>query len=134
MPNKESYQCYKALGICPTCGVESAKPGNVRCAGCIQKSHEARAARDSKGKCARCGKRKKPGHQRCAGCARDDRRNAKRQRDRRREQAVCLICGGEIEYAREGHSTCEFCGTRRNTQSQRRRDEAKRAKIGAAHG
>ena len=121
MPVREAYHRFKELGICPSCGQRDAKPGATRCAECIEEARQRRDSRASRGLCPRCGKKTRKGRKRCATCRIEDRKTARRIRRVRKAEARCMICGGDIEYAREGHTTCQACGDRRNAHSAARR-------------
>jgi len=71
----QSYQWYKAHGICVKCHIEDAVPGKVHCAECaalVVAFNKARAKRrEAHGLCKRCGKpltETDGGYKNCAAC------------------------------------------------------------------
>lgn len=121
--NKELYDWYKKMGICPQCGSNKAAPGKVRCEECLVKNAES--ARKQREKFT----------QEQADTARENHRTyLKKLRADRKTAGLCIYCGKpQSEYSTSMCIECRIKNQKRNDKKKEGIDRSERPMYGRCY-
>jgi hypothetical protein len=123
MPSMHTYHRRKAEGLCVWCGEAPASDGRVACAACRRRKVEKQLSYLDRlrleGLCLAC-REKLDGHgPHCTRCRAKIGVSVKALYERRREQGVCIYCGGELSLV--STYRCDPCIDRQRACVARRR-------------